>query len=323
MRNRSSNHNIFWIFIGGILLVALIFMFTDPWSNFTGQTGSVVLKNADRVDRIVITGQSDSTQLVREGSQWIINGRDPAGKVAVDNLIFAAQHLSVASIVSFEAMDRTGDGISVSFYDDQKVLLSYDLNSEGEKNLMYIPGSDKYFYVSLPGYEGISLAKLFSPVPGHYHEHQLIGLLPGEIACLDIAIPGKSHFSVSQDPSGDYTCFDEMLQMSVPADSIDDHAIRMLLSYFSDIRYEEIYGILSASELRSRHSGEMIARLNIRSVAGEERTFEVYPFYPEGAREPDMFRALVIFNDNPDVLIVNYIYLDVLMRELGRYLSPR
>jgi len=36
-----------------------------------------------------------------------------------------------------------------------------------------------------------------------------------------------------------------------------------------------------------------------------------------------MFRALVLYNNEPEPLVVNYIYLDVLMRGLSHYIGGK
>jgi hypothetical protein len=62
-----------------------------------------------------------------------------------------------------------------------------------------------------------------------------------------------------------------------------------------------------------------MARLHVESFRGEKHTLEVYPYFPSPGDQPDMFRALVLYNDEPEALVVNYIYLDVLMRDLSHY----
>jgi hypothetical protein len=63
----------------------------------------------------------------------------------------------------------------------------------------------------------------------------------------------------------------------------------------------------------------MRASLHVASFDGETHTLKVYPYFPSPGPEPDMFRALVLHNEDPEALVVNYIYLDVLMRDLSHY----
>ena len=55
----------------------------------------------------------------------------------------------------------------------------------------------------------------------------------------------------------------------------------------------------------------------------EKHTLQMYPYYEKAGAESHMFRALVIHNNEPEVLLVNYIYLDVLMRDLSHYFGEK
>lgn len=321
MLDRSSNRSIFWILAAGIILVAVLLVFSDPWNTLTGTGGMPILNKPERVNRIIITGGYDSTMLSHEGTSWLLFGSEPTNRVAVENLLFAASHLTISSITSCREIDLTEEPVIISFYEGRKVLLRYELYQIGGRNLIRLQGSDKCYFVSIPGYESNQLSKIFSPVPGHYHNHQMIGLLPGDIAELDINLPGRSHYIIRQDTAGNYRCFSQSEKEPVPPDSIDDHAIRMLLSYFSDIRFEAYFDSLDASALRRIWSDRLMAQLVIVSQSGEIFRLEIYPLFHDGGRDPDIFRALVIFNDQDHVRIVNYIYLDVLMRGLKHYIQ--
>jgi len=311
-----------WFFAGLILagLLAIVaILLIDRGNTLKREQRSIVLENPGKVNRIVLKNQYDSTFLFKSGSSWYISETGPAGMTAVENILFAAGHLSVRSILSAESISSEWEGVSVIFMRDERELLKYNLYFNEGRHLLHLPGSEKFYLVSIPGYETIPLEKVFSPVTSHYHEQHLVGLLPGEISLLEVYLPAESHFMIRQDSKGTYECHDLEAGRRIPADSLDDRAIRLLLSYFAGIRYEQVYDEMDAASLRGDRGNGMMAKLVVMSFQGERYTLEVYPL-PEGPGDrPDMFRALVIYNDRPDVLIVNYIYLDVLMRGLEHY----
>ena len=49
----------------------------------------------------------------------------------------------------------------------------------------------------------------------------------------------------------------------------------------------------------------------------------VFPYREKPDAEAHMFKALVIYNNKPEALVVNYIYLDVLMRDLSHYFGEK
>ena len=66
-----------------------------------------------------------------------------------------------------------------------------------------------------------------------------------------------------------------------------------------------------------------MARIHVESYNGEKHTLQVFPYHETAEAEPHMFQALVIHNNDPEVLVVNYIYLDVLMRDLSHYFGEK
>ena len=70
--------------------------------------------------------------------------------------------------------------------------------------------------------------------------------------------------------------------------------------------------------VQAEHSNR-IARLLVVSHQGEEHTLQIFPFREKSADVAHLFKALVFYNNDPGALIVNYIYLDVLMRDLPHY----
>ncbi|MBN2699304.1 MAG: hypothetical protein JXR52_10810 [Bacteroidales bacterium] len=318
MAGRSFNRILLWLSAGVVLAVAAIIL-SDAGDSPGRESRSVILKDPEKVNRIIIRNRYDSTSLSRPDSVWLVSGTETANPVAVENILFAAGRLQVTSVLSGEQVSEQWNRVSVRFMHDHQELLEYDLYFDGERQMLAHTGSGKLFMVTIPGYGAIRLDRVFVPVPNHYHLRNLIGLLPGEIALLEVEIPGKSHFVLEQDSTGDYECVDMMNNRMVASDSLNDHSIRLLLSYFADIRYERILEETDAATLRMNQEGLLMARLRIGSMEGETHRLEIYPWNRNPDGTADMFRALVIHNGGPGVLVVNYIYLDVLMRELENY----
>jgi hypothetical protein len=100
---------------------------------------------------------------------------------------------------------------------------------------------------------------------------------------------------------------------------VDELSVRLLFSYFTHIRYEKRLEKASELSLASLAPERKLARLEVESATGERHVMEVFSMPGENGRESHMHRALVLHNEDPDPLIINYLYLDVLMRPLQRY----
>lgn len=61
------------------------------------------------------------------------------------------------------------------------------------------------------------------------------------------------------------------------------------------------------------------ASVAVTAFDGVRRQFDVYQWVKPGAERPDLFEALVVFNGRPLLLVMNYYYLDLLVRGLEDY----
>ncbi len=307
--------------IPAVLIIALLVIFTDPWSTLRSDSSRVKLRDASEVDRISLADQYDSTLLIRQENRWMLYGREPVNPVTVENLLFAAERLQINSILSEDA-GWTGRKVRmIRFFHGEKPVLEYEFLSRGDQFMIRPTGSDRTFFVSISGYSGLNLSNVFSSSPNHYREHGLIDLLPSEIALIEIELASGQAFRFMQDMKGEITCFPANSETVFPPGSLDELSIRLLFSYFTSIRYEKQAGIPASLLMEPGGSIEMTARLHIESQRGDKHTLTIFPFRREQGGEAHMFKALVTCNNDPEALVVNYIYLDVLMRDLSHYFA--
>ena len=96
----SSTRKTVTVITSIVVLVVVLLVFTNPWSTMRGNSRQVALKSSGEVDRIVLSDPIDSTILSRENDTWILNGKEEAGKVQVENLLIAAERMEISSIIS-------------------------------------------------------------------------------------------------------------------------------------------------------------------------------------------------------------------------------
>jgi hypothetical protein len=297
-----------------IVLVVLLLVFADPWSTMRGNSRQVALKSPGEVDRIVVAGRMDTTVLSKNNGIWILHGGEEAGKVPVENLLIAAERLEISSIISADSDSGDKAGRTVSYYKGDKILLTYELHAKGGQFLLTSAGSENSYFVSVSGYPGLNLEKVFSSAPNHYREHLLIDLLPSEISKIEIELDDGDRFCFEQDLEGNIT---------LSAGKPNELAVRLLFSYFTSIVYEDKSGITAASLFQADSSLQAMALLHIESHGGEKHSLRVFPYVENQGEQAHMFKALVFYNNEPEALIINYIYLDVLMRDLSHYVGDK
>jgi hypothetical protein len=311
------------IVVSLLLLAAILLLFLDPWGQFRGDAGKVRLPGGQEADRITIRDDTDSVTLVKENGIWLVNGDPGVEQVAVENLLYAAAHLQVVSVLQPSEMPDRGQVRVVQFYRGDRQLLQFEAITGGERFIVRPRGSSRLFSVMLPGYDGLDLEHVFSGNPGHYMKHVLLDLMPAEIARIRVERAGEMPFMFSMNEEGDINCILPGSDSIVPPGMLDDLSVRLLFSYFTAIRFKETDGPAEAVMENGKEQGRWLGTLQVESREGEQYTLRVFSMPGEGDSGSDMFRALVIYNDLPDALVVNYIYLDVLLRGLSRYFAAR
>jgi len=306
------------IVVSALLIIVLLLVFTDPWSTVRNEGKQVHLSDPGSVDRILLSDPYDSTLLVREGQQWWLSGHEEVNPVTVQNLLFAAGKLQISSILSDESAAPRKGYREVRFFSDDHLKLGFEFSGENGQYLVRPLGSSKSYYVEVSGYGGLDLSRVFSASPNHYRQHILIDLLPSEICRIDTELPTGEAFRFEQDAGGGITCTPLNTRTVIPDTPMDDLAVRLLFSYFTSIRYEEPSGILK-EEMEGEGGPPELAKLSVVPREGEGHTLKIFPLKEEEGRMDDMFRALVLFDNEQEALVVKYIYLDVLMRGLSHY----
>jgi hypothetical protein len=303
------------------LLAVLLIVFTNPWSTLGANSKNIALKSAAEVDRIVLADAYDSTKLNRQGELWMVNGSEVAAAIPVENILIAAERMEISSIVSSSSEQANSPSRNIAFFHGDKELLSYSLQIHNESYLLNLPGSDQSFYVKVSGYPGLNLDKVFSSSPNHFREHLLINLLPSEISRIEVELTDGEAYVFTQDQAGEISCKTSNDADPIPGEKLNELAIRLLFSYFSGIVYEDKSEITTNDLLGPEAGTRRMARLQVESFQGEKHTLQVFPYVENPGEEAHMFKALAAYNSEPNALIINYIYLDVLMRDPSRYLG--
>lgn len=310
-----------------LLAALLLILLSGPLKLLEGSGRGIVLQKAEVVDRIVLADSFHTSELIRTQGSWKLFGTEEVSTVTVENLLYAASRLEVVSITEPEVFGQdngSADEIrDLSFFRGDRMLLTYRLTKHAGRYLIHPPGSDRVYYVSLPGYPDLDLTRVFSAAPDHYREHLLVDLPPSDIAHISIELASGEAFEFKQDQEGNISCRVSNEQTRMPPGEPNELAIKLLFSYFTPIRFEERTNIKADSLLADRELHGWMATIGLESYGGEQHNLQVFPYKDLADADPHLFKALVLFDNEQEALIINYIYLDVLMRGLSHYIGEK
>lgn len=305
-----------------LLLVATVVVLVGfPGESPKHQGRKLQVQHPEQVNKIILADTYDSTMLLKSGDHWVTSGGDAVNPAAVENLLYAAGRLQINSIFSEGKRAEAGDSRRVQFFRGEKLLLGYEVFTYRGQFLVRPERNDRAYSVTLPGFAGLDLNRVFSSATNHYLEHLLIDLLPSEIRHIEVEKRDAGHFRFSMENNGEIRCSLPGTDSTVPSGLLDDISVRLLFSYFTSIRYEEKADVAPEILVQEHGGYRWLGRLYVESRRGEKHTLNVYSMPGPGSTGNHMFRALVIHNDAPDALVINYLYLDVLMRDLSGYFA--
>jgi len=310
-----------------ILVLLLVFLFVKSWNIQGRESRKVALRDISLVDRIVLSDSYHSTELMKIDDSWFLFGTELVNPLATDQLLTAAGRLEIVSILGSEghaAFDSIqGDLRIVTFFRGEKVLLSYGLKNVAGKFLLKPADSESSFYVTVPGYAGLDLSRVFSASPDYYRDHLLMDLRPSEISIIKIDLASGESFCFIQDREGNIRCEPGNEHTVLPHGEPNVLSMQLLFSYFTSFRFEQRSGI-PADSLRGSAQGELkLATIGLETFSGESHSLQVFSYHATPRSEPHLFKALVLHNEKQEAIFVNYIYLDVLMRSLSHYFGEK
>jgi len=305
---------IFLVVISGGTVILLL---GDPWSSIDAGFEGILLDSPEKVDRIEVAGFPDTLLMLKRGDDWLLNGEEKLNSLPVESLLYTSSKFRVVSLLANEEAAAQREYVTLSFYVGRKELSSFRFMMIRGKSIIYREGGENAYMVELPGYNDLTLKKVYSADPDHFRDHLLISMLPDEIAEITITPLHGDAFSVRQDSSS----FLEVSDMEGHEIVVSERKVRLLLSYFSAIRFEEY---LDAGQTPTDLNTSLpSARISIRDFGGKSHELNIFQWIREGEDEADLFNALVLYDQDPQFMIVNYTYLDLLIRSLETYLPAQ
>lgn len=304
------------IFLVVILGATLIVLFSDLWSSIDAGFEGILLESREEIDKIEVIGFIDSLAILKEGEEWHLNG-EKLNALPVESLLYTTSKLRVSSILTSEEAVAQQNYVSLKFYEGKKLHSSFRFMEIRGKSIVYSEGGANAYMVELPGYDNITLRKVYSADPDHYRDHLLVSMLPDEIAEIEISPLYGSAFSVMQDSVSKLLVKDNDGKEL----AVSERKIRLLLSYFSAIRFEEyLPGEQFPADFDSLSPS---AKIVIKDFAGIGHELKIYKWIKPGSDQADLFSALLLYDQDPQIMIVNYTYLDLLIRGLETYLPAQ
>ncbi|MCB8999577.1 MAG: hypothetical protein H6540_05860 [Bacteroidales bacterium] len=293
-------------FVAGLLLS---FFFRNQLSSMFSPSDLFRINDTASVNRIEIISR-DSIILTREGKSWLLNQTIPASSIAIGNLLFSFSRMTVKGIQDLQEISQD-TAIKIRIQEGRKKHLFRFYNIHGIPYLQK-EGSLKLYSVEVSGFPGIKPAEVLSADPDHWKDKILINLQSADIKMVSVNHPDEpaNDFRI-EIADGRYKLFDASGN-EVSSEIRDTEKIDFYLSYFTNVFYDSSYDGKISPDL----APEWI--LKVEDQSGRVYKLEIFPL--AGTNGPDMFRALIKYNDQPGFMLIRYMTLDLLLQDFRHFI---
>ncbi len=319
MKNRILTYFAFLIMV----VIALFVVFRNRKSTMRPDEINFSVEKPWMVDKIEIRRKENVILLKKEKNKWLINHTNPAKRETVEMFLNALGRINIVSPASKKISDTiTGkllhEGIFLKLFHNEHLIKSFYIYYENET----VPGTYmmdgrmfKPYLVSLIGYSGNNLEKLFSLNPLAWRDNVLFDLQPVDIYSVELTYPEQPDESfriINQDGKNPHLF---ALNSDMPEDNANKDEVRDYLSYFIAVRYVNIDKGFSRNRLTEPF-------LILKIINTQQQKYEMQAFrrpLPDGSSDLNYY---YIFSAGDTVpLLVKYTETDPIMKTFSDFIK--
>lgn len=298
-----------------LIAVITLLLLNDRWSTVTDPLTPIKPGQSEQIDRLFFYTAIDTFEFERRKDGWYFDD-EKLNDEAVENVLIAAPRLVQRSMIPVVELPGLSAALEIGFISKKKEIGRISIVHSQSGSFVIPPESDLALGIELPGFEHQKLEKIFSPQLNHYRKHLLLDLLPSEVRSILVNPLRGTSFKVIQDSLYNLHVL-KMPGLDDFTGEVKDRKMRLLFTYCSGIRYT---GVLQDEGAYQSLAGRKAdASLEIIDSKGSRLDFDIFEWVKEGKTEPDKFEALVLVSGRKQVLIVNYYFLELLIRGLESY----
>ncbi len=319
------------IILGCLIGVAVYLFTTDTYSTLNQKARNLSIRDTGAITRIEFNKSSDTIILTKKDKNWLLNDQVEAKNKEVQTLLDILKKIEPGAPVSKEykkdllsKMDT--HGIHARFFKNDKLKksLSIYLDTTGpdERTFIKREGFRQPFEVRLPGFQ-IEIAHFFITKKSFWLNNVLYNYSYNDIQEITIKTPGekKRNFTIKKRGQKNFLLF---LKDTVYHDINQFRAQAYFFKFkilhfnkYADVTKKKQSGILSRTP---RHI------ISIKEADGTTEVIKIFSItYKDDAPgnfvKYDPYRVYAHKKSSPHLVILNYIKIDPLVKEIDYFLK--
>lgn len=325
-----------WKYIGVLivlLVLAAMYYFSNTKGTLSLKNSDFSIHNAEDITEVKIIANDNEILLSKNLDHWELNNKYRARTKNVVEFLRVLSSIDVYSPVSKTEKDQVAsilkaDGVIVEVFKNKRVAKRFYVSKPSmnkEKTYMMMTGSDQPYIVRIPLFKG-NLADLFTVNENLWRDRILFDYQPQNIKEIAVSYTENPEKSFSVINYGDGSFSLKEINSDTFVESFDVDKLSRYFTYFQNIWFENMATNLSQTESESVLSSSPFVKIKVEDVNGKVNMLKVYKklavseFDEFGEKvEYDFNRAYALFNENNEILIIQYYICDPILKEIDYF----
>lgn len=321
------------IILAVLILIAGTYYFSNSKGSLNLKNSSFEIKSVEGVTKIQISTPDENLLLEKEHSQWKVNGKYLATDKSVGNFLLAINRIAISTPVSNAEKEQvasilTTDGLIVEIFKNNKTVKKYYVSKPAmnkSKTYMMMHNSSEPFVVRIPSFKGL-VSNLFIIDENYWRDKTVFNYQPQNISCISVEFPvdmSKS-FRVINYNNGTFAMQELNNNKFVKEFNVDK--VARYFTYFQRIVFDQVEKDLSQTYTESILHSKPFIVIAVEDIQGLTNKISLYRKTSENEFDEfgdkaqyDYNRAYATFNDNKELVIVQYFIFDPLFKEIDYF----
>jgi hypothetical protein len=322
-----------YLILGFLIIIAGIFYFSNTKGTLNLRVADFSVEQHQDITKIEIITPQEKLKLELTSNQWKVNDKYRATHKYVENLLLALNRLTVLSPVSKAEKEQVAsilkaDGMLVKVYKNRRTVKEFYVSKPSmnkEKTYMMMEKSSEPFIVSIPAFRGL-LAELFITDESYWRNKYIFNYEPQNIQSIKVEYPQDQMKSFQAINYNDGTFAIQNLAEEKFIEDFNVEKVARYFTYFQRIVFEDVVRGLSQDKIDSVLNSTPYCIITVHDDSEEENKVTIYrkpaeKKYDEFGEEIkfDYDRAYASFNQNKELIIIQYYIFDPLFKEIDYF----
>jgi hypothetical protein len=322
-----------FIILAVLIVIAGIYYFSNSKGSLNLRNASFAVESLNNITKIQISTPDEKLVLKKEFDHWKVNNKYRATKKSVENFKMAINRIDVLAPVSKVEKEQVKsilktNGVLVEVFKKNRTLKKYYVSKpemNNSKTYMMMYKSLEPFIIQIPSFKGV-VADLFIIDENYWRDKTIFNYVPQNIKNIVVEYPENIFKSFRVINYNDGTFAIQSLNDDTFVKEFNVDKVARYFTYFQRIVFEDVVENLNQTMVDSVLRTKPFNIITVEDIQGNINKISIYrkPSEKEsdefGQKVPfDYDRAYATFNNNNELIIIQYYIFDPLFKEIDYF----